>query len=147
MMSGGWSVASITSAASTRGPRMLAIGPATMLAGLLALFVLMPMRDASDLASLAAMGLGLGAIGAGIGMCWPHLGAAVFANAPEGERDLASASITTVIMVGNAFGSALGGMVTNVAHVAEAPSQAAAWLFALFALAPVGAALAMRRLR
>lgn len=147
MMSGGWSVASIASATRVRGAPMLAVGPATMLVGLLALCVLMPMREASGFVSLCVMGAGLAAIGAGIGMCWPHLGSAVFANAPEGERDLASASITTVIMVGNAFGSALGGMVTNVAGVAEAPSHAASWLFALFALAPVGAALAMRRLR
>ncbi len=147
LMSGGWSVASITSAASDGRAMMLRIGPLAMAAGLFMLFMLMPMRDASSLLALSAMGAGLAAIGAGIGMCWPHLGAAVFAYAPEDERDLASASITTVIMVGNAFGSALGGMVTNVANVAQTPSHAASWLFALFTLAPIGAVLAVRRLR
>jgi MFS family permease len=147
LMSGGWSVASITSAASDRRSVMLQVGPLAMAAGLLVLFVLMPVQDGTSLAALSAMGVGLAAIGAGIGLCWPHLGAAVFAHAPEDERDLASASITTVIMVGNAFGSALGGMVTNVADVAQTPSHAASWLFALFALAPIGAALAVRRLR
>lgn len=147
LMSGGWSVASITSATSNRRMLMLETGPWVMAAGLIGLCVLMPMRDASDLPALAAMGASLAAIGAGIGMCWPHLGAAVFAHAPEDERDLASASITTVIMVGNAFGSALGGMVTNVANVAQTPAHAASWLFALFTLAPIGAALAIRRLR
>ncbi len=147
MMSGGWSVASITSAAGDRRALMLRIGPLVMAAGLLVLFVLMPMQGASDLAVLSAMGAGLAAVGAGIGMCWPHLGAAVFANAPEDERDLASASITTVIMVGNAFGSALGGMVTNVAGVAQTPALAASWLFALFTIAPLAALFAIRRLR
>lgn len=147
MMSGGWSVASITSATSTRVQRMLQAGPILMAAGLVTLFVLMPTENGADPASLAAIGAGLAAIGAGIGMCWPHLGSSVFAHAPEGERDLAAASITTVIMVGNAFGSALGGMVTNMAQMAAAPSHAAAWLFGIAALAPVGAALAMRRLR
>jgi predicted MFS family arabinose efflux permease len=71
----------------------------------------------------------------------------VFTNAQESERDLAGASITTVIMVGNAFGSALGGMVTNIAGVAVAPSAAAAWLFGLVSIAPLCAMVAMRRVR
>jgi predicted MFS family arabinose efflux permease len=146
LMSGGWSVASITSATSLRVRRMLQAGPLVMAAGLLILFVLMPQND-DGLAGLVAIGVGLTAIGAGIGLCWPHLGASVFTNAQESERDLAGASITTVIMVGNAFGSALGGMVTNIAGVAVAPSAAAAWLFGLVSIAPLCAMVAMRRVR
>jgi predicted MFS family arabinose efflux permease len=146
LMSGGWSIASITSATSLRVRRMLGIGPLLMAAGLLTLFVLMPERDVG-IAGMVGIGVGLTAIGGGIGLCWPHLGASVFTHAQDSEKDLAGASITTVIMVGNAFGSALGGMITNVADVAVAPSVAAAWLFGLVSVAPLCALVAMRRLR
>jgi predicted MFS family arabinose efflux permease len=71
----------------------------------------------------------------------------VFNAAQTGERDLASASITSIIMIGNAFGSSIGGMVTNLAGMATTPGLAAFWLFALFALAPLAAAFATRRLK
>jgi len=125
---------------------MLRVGPAAMAAGLAVMCVLMPRASGPDWTMILPLGLALGAMGGGIGMCWPHLGTSVFVHAPEGERDLASASITSVIMVGNAFGSALGGMVTNMAGLAAAPGQAAAWLFGLYALAPLAAAFAVRRL-
>lgn len=145
-MSAGWSIGSLASSGTTRIARVLRWGPVSMAAGLLVLFVLMP-RPGADIATIAAIGVGLAAIGAGIGMCWPHLGAAVFTHAPEGERDLASASITSVIMVGNAFGSALGGMITNMADIAVRPGYAAGWLFGLFTLAPLAAIAAVRRIR
>ncbi len=146
MMSGGWSVGSLTGSGSTRVTSLMRIGPLAMMAGLLVLFVLMPPIGGSAVI-IAALGLGLAAIGGGIGICWPHLGAAVFTHAPEDERNLASASITTVIMVGNAFGSAMGGLVTNMAGLATAPAHAAAWLFGSFALAPIAAISILRRLR
>jgi predicted MFS family arabinose efflux permease len=75
----------------------------------------------------------------------------VFAFAPEAEKDLAATSITIVIMVANAFGSALGGMVTNLAGMTNpggpaGAAPAAAWLFRLYALAPSLAFLTVRRL-
>jgi predicted MFS family arabinose efflux permease len=146
MMSAGWSVGSLTGSGSTRVASLMRIGPLAMMAGLLVLFVLMPPIGGSAVI-IAALGLGLAAIGGGIGICWPHLGAAVFTHAPEDERNLASASITTVIMVGNAFGSAMGGLVTNMAGLATAPAHAAAWLFGSFALAPIAAISILRRLR
>lgn len=146
MMSAGWSIGSLASSGNVRIGPVLRAGPLSMAAGLAILFALMPQQDESGL-MIAALGLGLAAMGGGIGMCWPHLGTAVFTHAPHAERDLASASITTIIMVGNAFGSALGGMVTNMAGMAEAPERASAWLFGLFTLAPVAAVFAVRRLR
>lgn len=143
LMAGGWSVGSTVSSGQASATTQLRLGPPIMALALAALFVLMPVQ--SGVAGLVAIGVALTALGGGIGMCWPHLGASVFANAPAGESDLASASITTVVMVGNAFGSALGGMVTNMAGL-TAPHAAASWLFGLFALAPLTAILALRRL-
>lgn len=142
LMAGGWSVGSMTGSGDTRAARPLRLGPVIMSASLIVLFVLMP-RPGGPLVT-ATIAAALAAMGLGIGMCWPHLGASVFANAPEGERDLASASITTVVMVGNAMGSALGGMVTNMAGL-DTPGVAAAWLFGLFALSPLTALAAVRR--
>ena len=114
-------------------------------AGLVLLAWLMPQSGLGD-GGLAGIGLGLTMLGGGIGMCWPHLGTAVFTAAPEDERNLASASITSVTMLGNAFGSALGGMVTNLAGMAE-PSLAAFALFGLYSATPLAALLLMPRMR
>jgi predicted MFS family arabinose efflux permease len=60
---------------------------------------------------------------------------------------LASTSITSIIMIGNAFGSATGGLVTNLAGMATTPASAAFLLYAIFACAPLAAAFATRRLK
>lgn len=145
LMSGGWSVASLTSGASRQVRLVTTAGPLVLSAGLLLLAFLMPQAGIGD-AGLLGIGLGLAMLGGGIGMCWPHLGSAVFTAAPEDERNLASASITSVTMLGNAFGSALGGMVTNLAGMAE-PSLAAFALFGLYSAAPLVALLLMPRMR
>jgi predicted MFS family arabinose efflux permease len=121
-----------------------------MAAGLAGLAVLVPI--AGDGARVWLIGLCLPAMGLGIGMCWPLLGARVLASAPAAEKDLAAASIAIVIMVSNALGSALGGMITNAAGMirpggAPGAASAAAWLFAAAVAAPLLAGLAMRRLR
>ena len=150
LMSAGWTAASVggSNLAPVRARQAMTAGPLAMLAGLALLAVLMPGRDAW---SVWPIGLGLALIGLGIGLCWPHLGARVFAFAREGERELAAASMTVIIMVSNAIGSAVGGMVTNwagmIAPGGVAGAQSAAgWLFALFTLAPLLAFLAIRRL-
>jgi MFS family permease len=148
LMSAGWTTGSILSsgmAPRTARGAMLA-GPAAMFVAMATLFLLLPAPGPG----VAAIGGALAAMGMGIGLCWPHLGARIFTFAPEAERDLAGASITIVIMVTNSFGSALGGMLTNLAGMvspggAEGASHAASWLFAAFAVAPLGALLAVRR--
>ncbi|MGV4654527.1 MFS transporter, partial [Burkholderia pseudomallei] len=68
------------------------------------------------------------------------------------QEDLASTSITTVQLYATAIGSALAGLVANLAGF-SAPGglagaqHAAAWLFAVFAAAPVLAAIVARRVR
>jgi predicted MFS family arabinose efflux permease len=100
---------------------------------------------------LVVIGFLLLAMGLGIGICWPHLGTRVFTFAPEGEKELAASSITIIVMVSQAFGSALGGLVTNLAGMTSpggmaGAASASAWLFGCYAATPVLAALAIRRL-
>lgn len=147
MMAGGWALISAVVAGRGAARLLLRLGPILLAGGLIVLCGVMPMTALPNAVAVPVMALALGAIGSGMGVCWPSLGTSVFTAAPEDERDLASASITTIIMVGNAFGSATAGMVTNIAGLADAPATAAIWLFGLFALAPLSALLVTRRLR
>ena len=153
LMSAGWTIASVgSSGASGRRARLAqAAGPVSMAVSLALLCLLMPRPGLlPGTEQVAAIGVCLFGMGLGIGLCWPHLGARVFTSAPEAERELAASSITVVLMVSNAFGSALGGMVTTLAGLtnpggAVGAASAASWLFGLFAVAPVLAGLAVRR--
>jgi MFS family permease len=152
LMAMGWTLAAVLTASATvtaaRGA--LAAGPAVLAAGLAGLALRMP-HPGAPLADLAVIGAALVAVGAGIGMTWPHLGARVFGFATEADRDLAGASITMVVMVGNAAGAAMGGVVTGLAGLSvpggvAGAESAASWLFGAFMVAPLLAALAIRRL-
>jgi MFS family permease len=152
LMAGGWTLGSVASsgAQSGRAQRALAAGPVVLAFGLAALAFLMPVAGPAGL-DLVSIGVGLLAMGLGIGMTWPQLGARVFGFALEQDRELAGASLTMVVMVGNAFGSAVGGMATNLGGLlvpggVPGAASASAWLFGAFLLAPLGAALAIRRL-
>ncbi len=152
LLSGGWTLGSMTSAGiGTRFARpALTAGPLFVCVGLIGLALLMP-RPAGPGFDVAVMGACLLGMGLGIGMCWPLLGTRVFSGAAPGEQALAAASITTIVMVANAFGASLGGMVTNLAGMAQGgaagAAPAAAWLFSLAAAAPLLASLLARRLR
>jgi MFS family permease len=152
LMSGGWTCGSIgVSGLGARAARAAMLtGPLALAAGLVGLARLMPSPGAGD-SDVWLIGLCLPMMGLGIGMCWPLLGARVLANAPAGEKDLAASSIATVIMVSNALGSALGGMVTNAAGLTRpggvpGAASAASWLFVGAVAAPLLAWLALRRL-
>jgi MFS family permease len=149
----GWTIGSVgVSGLSAPAARVsTAAGPTALVVGLAALAVLMPGQTPAPGLPIALIGAALLTMGLGIGLCWPHLGARVFSFAREGEKDLAAASMTIVVMVANAFGSALGGMVTNLAGLtnpggAVGASVAASWLFGGFMMAPALAGLAIRRL-
>ncbi|MCS4226947.1 MFS transporter [Sphingobacterium sp. BIGb0165] len=82
------------------------------------------------------------AIGAGIGMGWPHLLTKVFSLAPAGEEDLTSSSVTTVQLIATSFGAALAGLVTNVGGITDANTiigvtNASIYLYSSFATAPL----------
>jgi MFS family permease len=152
LMAGGWTLGSVFSsgAASGRARAALTLGPVVLAAGMAALALLMPAAGPIGV-DLLPIGAGLLGMGMGIGMTWPHLGARVFGFAQDSDRELAGASITMVVMVGNAFGSALGGMVTNLGGLlvpggATGAATASAWLFGAFMIAPLVAAVAIRRL-
>ena len=153
LMSAGWSLGSIGfSGAAERGSRAaMTVGPAVEVLGLAGLWLLMPISD-GGFAVMAGIGAALFAIGLGIGLGWPHLCARVYRFASHSERDLASASLTVIVMIGNAFGSAFAGLVTNMAGLTEPGGitggvTAAVWLYGMFMFAPCLALLTASRVR
>jgi MFS family permease len=151
LMSFGWTIGSmaVSGVRPATIPDWMRAGPLVMIAALAGLALLTPTAGLLP-AQTALLGACLLAQGIGIGMCWPHICAGVFSFAPDSEKDLAAASITMVIMVSNALGSALAGMVSNLAGLANATagtaSTAAAFLFGSFILAPLAASVAVRRI-
>ncbi len=152
LMAVGWTLGSvvISGAAAARARAALTAGPVVLAAGLAGLALLMPRAGMAGI-GLLGIAVSLAVLGVGIGMTWPHLGARVFGFTREADREMAGASITMVVMIGGAFGAALGGMVTNLAGLTQpggsaGASAAAAWLFSLFVATPLLAALAIRRL-
>ncbi len=147
LMAGGWSLGSLASSGTDGTRRRLAmmLGPVAQFMALIGLALLLPRHRGSG--TLLGIGAALLALGAGIGLCWPQLGARVFQTAPQGEKELAAACITVVITLANAFGSALAGMVTNLAGVTipADTGQAAMALYGGFAIAPVLALAAILR--
>ncbi|OMQ25720.1 MFS transporter [Serratia oryzae] len=143
-MAAGWTLAEVLSS-GWRGVgirRAIVSGPILLLIGLLALAMLMPIPSGGDWQTLASIVAALTLVGFGIGFGWPHLLTRILQVAPQADKGIAGASITTVQLFATAFGAALAGMVTNLAGftapggVAGAAS-AAYWLFLLFALAPL----------
>lgn len=144
LMAAGWTLGSIVSSgASGKGiGRMIVVGPILGLAGIAALALLMPSGSGGGWLALAPICVALVAIGSGVGLAWPHLLTLVFQVAPDGEEDLASASITTVQLFATALGAALAGMVANIAGLTDpggiaGTASAARWLFGLFAVVPL----------
>ena len=152
LMAAGWTLGSIASAGMTGANvrRAILAGPILGVVGMLALALLMPRESNGGAQTLTPICLALTLIGLGVGLAWPHLLTRVFQVAPDGEQDLASASITTVQLFATAFGAALAGMVANIAGLTEpggieGTASAAVWLFGVFALAPVMGVLIARR--
>ncbi|MEX3630306.1 MAG: MFS transporter [Burkholderia sp.] len=153
LMAAGWSIGSLVG--SGRGPHAARIlmrgGPVLVALALLGLALLMPAPGLlATGAGLAALCGALVAVGLGVGMGWPHLLTQVLTRAPAGQEDLASASLTTVQLYATAIGSALAGLVANLGGFTEpgglpGARQAAVWLFATFAIAPLLVAILVRR--
>ncbi len=152
LMSAGWTTGAVLSSGGGRARVLLSMrgGPLLMAMSLVVLSALMPLHDETGRA-VVPIGVALAVMGFGIGFAWPHLGPRVFASAADNEKDVAAASITIVLMTTYAFGSALGGVVTNLSGIADpggpaGASTAAGWLFTLFAVPPMIASLLIRRL-
>ncbi len=137
-----WTVTSLlTASAGQTGARATILaGPFLMLAGLLLHAWALP---AGFLPVVAAAQL---LLGAGIGIGWAHLGALLMRVVPSAERDTAGPFLTTTQTLAAAFGSAIAGMVANLAGLAAATTAAdvastAPLLFGGLAIFPLAACL------
>jgi MFS family permease len=132
-------VALLAASAGRTGARTcIGLGPVLMLAG-------MALQSwAVTAGQVPAVLLGQALLGAGIGMGWPHLGALLLAVAAPDEHDVAGPFITTTQTLGALFGSAIAGMVANLAGLADAATAAdvaatGRWLFGSLTVLPLAA--------
>lgn len=135
-----WTVISFVTASAVAGRAraMMVLGPALMTVGLALIALTLPGGN------LPMVFAGQAILGTGIGVCWAHLGALLMAVAPAADRDVAGPFITTTQTLAAVFGSALAGMLANVAGLPEAATPAAlatttAWLFGVSTLIPLAA--------
>ena len=88
--------------------------------------------------------------GGGFGLAWPFVTRVIVAAAPDGQSTIASSAVPTMQRIGYATGSALTGIVANVAGFSQGLSRQAAetvavWVFLAFIpLALVGVMAAAR---
>lgn len=138
----GWSSGSMITSSWTdaRARLVLALGPVLQTVGAigLALFVARDNR-AGELLPLLPVGVSLLLLGLGIGITWPQVSSRLLQAAPEGERDLTSASISMVQLFAAGLGAAVAGVIVNAAGLASSASNAALWLYGLFILVPIAA--------
>ena len=85
-------------------------------------------------------------MGAGIGMGWAHLGALLMAVVPSHERAVVGPFIFTTQTLAAVFGTAVAGVVANLAGLADAvfPAEVAAagaWLFGALSVLPLATSL------
>ena len=133
----GWTTSAITvSGLQDRGVRRALIaGPFVTASSLLAASLLI------DDAAPWVFGPLLVAAGSGIGMCLPHYTTRIMRVARRGEEAVTASSVTTVRSLGVAFGSALAGMIANLAGLTaglepDAVARAVHWVIVFAACAP-----------
>lgn len=134
----GWTTAAIAaSGLRDRGVRrVLTAGPFVTAASLIATAFLI------DDAAPWVFGSLLVLAGSGIGMCLPHYTTRIMRVARRGEEAVTASSVTTVRSLGVAFGSALAGMIANLAGLTggldpQAIGRAAHWVIAFAGCAPL----------
>lgn len=138
----GWSSGSMVVSGWTgsRARLVLICGPALQLLSTIGLALFVGRDNASgELAPLLPVALSLTLLGLGIGIAWPHVSTRLLRAAPEGEKDLTSASISIVQQFAGGFGAACAGVTVNAAGLATgqgiaATINAANWLYGLFAV-------------
>lgn len=139
LMSAGWSVGTFISSGRSNQMigRLLVFGPLVSTLSLFGLLWLMP--DAS--VWVVWLGVLLLGVGAGVGICWPHLLTGVFRAANADEQNIASAAITTLQLYAIALGASIAGMAANAAGFTEpgglAGTISASWaVYGVFMFAP-----------
>lgn len=145
----GWTIASLgTAGASGAWPdRLMVAGPATMAIGLMAMALLL-----SSSAATLVMIPAIGALGMGIGQCWPLVAHRIMSGAKAGDEVVAASSVPTVQQTGFALGAALAGVVANASGFSDgvandSMARAAFWVPASFVVPAAIACLAGWRLR
>ncbi len=71
----------------------------------------------------SGIGLAVLALGAGIGLGWPHLNNFVLTFTRAEERDMAASALSTVQMSAVAFGTAVAGLAGNFSGLKDARNQ------------------------
>ncbi|MBR0343730.1 MAG: MFS transporter [Rudaea sp.] len=152
VMAAGWSFGSMTSAGRAKfAAQAIRNGPLLMAAGLFALAWILPhVQGFQAGAGFVVLLAALLAVGIGVGMAWPHLLARVLIVAPAADSSHASTAISTVQLYAMSLGAALSGLIANGAGLTSpggvpGAQNAAAWLFGLFAVLVLAAALFARR--
>lgn len=141
----GWSSGSVlvSSWTGVRARASMAAGPVLQLAGAIGLaFFVARDNTAGALLPLVPIGVSLTLLGLGVGISWPHISTRLLHAAPEGERDLTSASISMVQLLAAGLGAAIAGVIANAAGVASGGGlpelmTAANWLFGAFVAVPL----------
>jgi len=100
---------------------------------------------------LPVLGIFVALTGAGIGLCFAHIGSWTMAAARPGESAVTAASIPMIQSLGIAFGAALAGMVANTAGLAlglfpATVVSAATWVYQLSIAPPLAMAILSGRL-
>jgi predicted MFS family arabinose efflux permease len=95
LMGAGWTIGSIMSSgiSSRRVRDVIIIGPLTSFAGMVLLFLLLPIASGGTYLELLPLCAGFVAVGCGVGMTWPHLLTRVLKVAPDDEKDLAPSPV------------------------------------------------------
>lgn len=132
--------------------KIILSGSTLMGIGLLVLTIIAQKELISSNLNLVLTSASLLAVGAGIGMCWPHLLTTVFALSPRGEEELTSSSVTTVQLIASSFEAALAGLITNLGGIINPGGVAGAvtasfYLYGFFALTPLGAIIVFKILK
>lgn len=152
VMSAGWTLAAVTSA-GLRGRVLhgaVRLGPILSVFSLVVLALALPAISGGQSRMLAVVLPALLAGGMGVGLTYPHLCARIMQVAPTGDADRAASAIMTVQLCATAFGAAIAGLIVNVTGARGGSdtldvANAARWLFAAVALAPVACVALMRK--
>jgi MFS family permease len=134
----GWTTAAIVTGKTQPEQARRLIGAAPIIVTIAMLLLLASLRSGS----LSLLVLSQVLLGGGIGIAWAHMGAFLMRSAQASDRLVAAAFIPLTQQLALLFGSALAGLVANVAGVpvavrAEDYIRAGLWLFGAFSVLPV----------
>lgn len=153
LVSIGWSSAEVFSARFTGRSmhRTVITGPIVMLSGTLVLAIATPMYGSSGAVLATVLSFALVLVGAGIGLSWPHLNTFALQFTDASEKENAASALSTIQMFAVSFGTAVAGLVANLAgfntrNDLDATANSSIWLFATFGAVAVVAVFVSRSL-